>query len=426
MAQFLAKPQRFIVRPAPGWLKLTITEVREILEHPLQSYKFKPTITSEEGVIVVSDCDFRQGMELTARVTTAQDMDWVLASSRVTGRSDWMMFIEKSNLAQVFGTPQTIFLTASVTHPVVGTEKEVKDIFHKYFTLAGHNVGADSSELNKTDTLQRLRVDCQKNRTRLLLSMGGDPLYKRGYKAKVGGATAPLPEHHGAACFRWTIESLSHNLRSELESGERTLVVPFAGTGTTGFEAISQLTDLAPGVTRKSYGFESWSFFPEATMTTIRKRLSARVKSLPLKVRWGDINAEAMLALHQHADTFAAVSGIATDSSFAGNDFLAAPEELGVGCKRIFLPLNPPYGQRLAKESGAVKIYERLGAALSRLSEDVHLAGYVICPDEESWSKLAAALTGFQKETCHFSHGGNDTRLLAFCQVSSKGDRLHQ
>jgi 23S rRNA G2445 N2-methylase RlmL len=414
MAQFLAKPQRFIVRPAPGWLELTITNVRAILEQPLQSYKFQPQVTHEDGLIVLSDCDFRQAMELTTRVTTAQDIDWVLASSRVTGRSEWTAFIDKSGIAEVFGVPQRIFLTASVTHPVVGTEKDVKEIFQQYLAAAGHRLITDAQAVDDQSPLQRVRVECQKNRTRLLLSMGGDPLYKRGYKAKVGGATAPLPEHHAAACFQWAMMHMDPTMGSELASGERTLVIPFAGTGTTGLEAMCQLTDVAPGVTRTTYGFESWSFCPEATIATIRKRLTSRMRPLDVRVAWGDINAEVMSSLHLHVDAFAVATGFAMRGFFVENDFLAAPEDLCKGTSKIFLPLNPPYGLRLAKESGSVQIYERLGAALARLSRHTHVAGYVICPDAESWSKISAALNGFQRSTCHFSHGGHDTRLLAF------------
>ena len=418
MAKFLAKPQRFIIRPAPGWIKLTITEVLHSLEFPLQSYKFKPIAMVEDGQIVVSECDFRQGMELTARVTTAHDIDWVLASGRVSGRGEWVDWIEKSGLLEVFATPQNIDLMATVTHPVVGTEKDVKIIFREYFEKSGHRCLTETKDAESL--LQRLRVDCQKNRTRLLLSMGGEPLYKRGYKAPMGGATAPLPEHHAAACFRWALDVLGGDLRRDLESGARTLVIPFAGTGTTGFEAVCQLAHLAPGIIRKSFGFERWSFFPEATMATIRKRLNANIKESSIQVRFGDINTEAIAALHQHCDSFVAATGLAIMPSVFGNDFLAKPEELCAGLTKIFLPLNPPYGHRLAKDAGAAQIYERLGTSLVRLSRDVDISGYIICPDETSWLKVSNALRRFKTETCHFSHGGNDTRLLAFATSSGE------
>jgi 23S rRNA G2445 N2-methylase RlmL len=422
MAQFLAKPQRFIIRPAPGWSKLTITEVCQILGHPLQSYKFKPAATLEDGLVVVSECDFRQAMELAMRVTTAHDMDWILASSRVSGWSEWSSFIAKSHLLELWTKPQAVHVAVSVSHPVVGTEKEVKRLFSKALLQGGHEVLADFSGRGNQLLAQRLRVECQKNRTRLLVSLGGEPLYKRGYKALIGGATAPLPEHLAAACARWTLSHLGDAVRSQLQSGARTLVVPFAGTGTTGLEMVCQLADMAPGVTRQSYGFESWSFSPQATLRSIRKRLVAQIKPISVHLRWGDINAEVVAALHEHVEAFcAAVHGRDDDShqriiqsQMSQNDFLSDPQALCLGSETVFLPLNPPYGQRLAKESGSRQIYKRLGLALARLAQNIDVAGYVICPDETSWVTLSETFEGSQQKTCHFSHGGQDMRLLSF------------
>ena len=102
MSLFLAKAQRFIVRPAPGWIDLTLSETQQILSNPVQSYKYTAKVANEEGVVVVSDCDYRQALELVTRLTTAHDIDWVLDSGRVVSKGDWTKFFEKSGLADVF------------------------------------------------------------------------------------------------------------------------------------------------------------------------------------------------------------------------------------------------------------------------------------------------------------------------------------
>ena len=80
-APILATPHVFYVRPAPGWLDVCEQEIKDVLAHPLHRYKFEPLVTTLKGVIKIHRCDFRQGLEVLLRLTTAHDVEWLLADS---------------------------------------------------------------------------------------------------------------------------------------------------------------------------------------------------------------------------------------------------------------------------------------------------------------------------------------------------------
>lgn len=421
MSSYLAKPQRFLIRPAPGWIDETLIEANDILTNPLQSYKFKPVTEVDGGVVVVSECDYRQSLELIARLSTAHDVEWIIHSGRVNSRADWSAFFEKSGVGGLFsgGHSNSFRVSVAVSHPVVGTAKDVKKIALNVWNVKADVDGHDELEDDGHSIGGRIRIDSAKNRTRILVSMAGEPLFKRGYKAMTSIATAPLPEHHASACFMWAAHKLKTPLINGIRDGGIAIAVPFAGTGTTGFESLCRSLDYAPGVSRKHYSCEDFAFHPVATMKTIRMRLNARMKSCERsKIIFGDLNGEVCASLVDQVKSFRESVNSAVEVDIAENDFLSDPERLVAGLvdldKLLFLPLNPPYGLRLARQTGAASIYERLGRALSRLAQTRVITGYVICPDEESWQILLRQLKPFACQSRHFTHGGHDTRLVVF------------
>jgi 23S rRNA G2445 N2-methylase RlmL len=427
MASPLAKPQRFLIRPAPGWVELTLSELQEILKSPTQSYKFSPSAQIENGIVVLEECDYRQAMEIVARITTAHDVEWVIHSGRVSARSGWIEFFAKSSLGELWDAElkQHIQLSATVSHPVVGTAKEVRASAVSYLKTLHIMVHDTEDEVAATG---RVRIECTKNRTRILVSMGGEPLFKRQYKSQFAGATAPLPEHHAAACYLWAQSQISGDLSQEILLGKTALAVPFAGTGTAGFESLCRAMGLAPGLTRLHYGFEDFAFHPVQTMNTIRKRLRPKIELAQVEILFGDIDSNVVDGLKTGSEQFIETIGRATGLSISSlcragviqNDFFKDSGVFAKSGKKIFLPLNPPYGLRLAKETGSVTIYQRLGLSLAKLGKEHAVCGYVICPDEESWSALLAKLKDFKIKSRHFTHGGRDVRLVAFESKSKR------
>ena len=87
-APISARPQVFYVRPAPGWLDLVHEELKTILMSPLEKSKFEPKVTLLKGTVKLHRCDWRQGLEVMLRLTTAHDVEWMVLESKCTKWSE--------------------------------------------------------------------------------------------------------------------------------------------------------------------------------------------------------------------------------------------------------------------------------------------------------------------------------------------------
>ena len=426
MIAFLAKPQRFIVRPAPGWLDVCHKDVARILESPLQAYKFKPELDVRQGIIAVSECDYRQAMELVLRLATGHDVEWLLHSGRVSSRDGWAEFLDKSKILDLWkNSPRVdVNLGVTVSHPVIGTAKSVREKATAYLQENGVTVRTSA---DPSSQCHRIRIDSQKNRTQVFVSMAGDPLFKRGYKAVLSGASAPLAEHLAAACFSWALDEIGSELRKDLISGACPILVPFAGTGTLGFEGMCQLLNVVPGCFRATYSFESFSFHPAKTLDVIRMRIRASYTPSNLKLRFGDTDPAVCKVLDKNISGFEArlieltaspkdlnSRDVALDVTNQVNNFLTNPSGLACDSKEVFLALNPPYGDRLAKKTGGQTIYKSLGRVIHDLSKTRSVFGFVLCGDESSWRIFLSSIRPLKNKTRHFTHGGIDVRLVIF------------
>jgi 23S rRNA G2445 N2-methylase RlmL len=353
-------------------------------------------------------------------------VEWLLHSGRITSRDGWADFLDKSNILELWkNSPRVkVNLGVNVSHPVIGTAKSVREKAAAYLERNGLTVVA-SGESTSQD--HRIRIDSQKNRTQVFVSMAGDPLFKRGYKDVLSGAKAPLAEHLAAACLSWALDEMGHQLRKDLLSGVCPILVPFAGTGTLGFEGVCQLLNIAPGCFRTLYSFESFSFHPAKTLDVIKKRVRLSYTPANLKLRFGDTDPATCKVLDKNIAGFEARlsqlmapskdsdrSQVAFDMTNQVNDFLTNPDELASDSEQLFLALNPPYGDRLAKKSGGQVIYKRLGRVIHDLSKTRSVFGFVLCGDEASWRIFLNSIRPFKNKTRHFTHGGIDVRLVAF------------
>jgi hypothetical protein len=104
----------------------------------------------------------------------------------------------------------------------------------------------------------------------------------------------------------------------------------------------------------------------------------------------------------------------------------------------VALLLNPPYGQRLGKNTRADSNYRAIGKRVVEIRDHIasggigycsgkgtnnstpQLMGYILCPDQPTWSAFMLCLSQkkFGVKTTHFTHGGNDTRLVSFWDTS--------
>ncbi|MEY4630573.1 MAG: hypothetical protein RIQ81_693 [Pseudomonadota bacterium] len=399
-------------------------QVARISAQPFARYKFTPVIGTVDGIVEAKNIDFRQAMEWTMRLTVAHDVEWLAWEGKC---GNWGQLAKAATDLRALGflAPEKIGeghgalpaqVTVSANSSFIVSSARIRDRFVEALGLA-----------LTPDAALRLRLDLYRNRLRVLVSLAGEPLYKRGYKKHLGGAVAPLPEHQAAAC----IEALRGMI---IESSGRTgfdaLFVPFAGTGTFAFEWVISILGTGPGGFKRSFAFEDFSGIPAATIDHLRGRMApelsgngAMVDGKIPSVVCLECHADALTELRGNAASFVEITQIPADaiSVFEG-DFFKADASVSL---RPFVRegghfailLNPPYGQRLKLASEARKYFARVAGRIADLEIQlgVSFSGCCIVPDEQASAAFVKALNKTHKtRTVHFTHGGADTRLVIF------------
>ncbi len=399
-APISARPQVFYIRPAPGWLEMLFEEVNSIVQKPLQKYKYDPKITLLKGTVKLHRCDWRQGLEVMLRLTTAHDVEWMILESKcnqwtevdaILSRVPWDDIIRDKSIP--------IHVSSDVYQGFTNHSAKLRENLCKISGLTHVSEGG----------IYRFKIELRSDFLRVSVSLCGEPLYKRGYKALLS-ATAPLPEHQAAACIRWVLA------QKNPEDRVSQVWVPFAGTGTFGFESQVVFSGAGPGAFVRSFTCESFPCVSEATFRFYRKKLKEQMKdSLCPEVIFNEINLEACSVLKQNIQAFLESSPSSKTSLLEG-DFFETQFKLPENGKVVML-LNPPFGDRLAKSSSVPELYAKLGKHIREKyrNQQRQILGGCLCPDEKSWRSFLKQLSPDSTETHHFTHGGKEMRLVRWC-----------
>jgi putative N6-adenine-specific DNA methylase len=171
----------------------------------------------------------------------------------------------------------------------------------------------------------------------------GAPLFRRGWRARVGAA--PLRETLAAAL-----------LAAGGWAGDRPFCDPMCGSGTIAIEAALAAGRRAPGLDRP-LALEALPGRDPARLERLRAGLRAAARPITVPIVATDRNAGALRLAQKNA----AAAGVAAAIRFQRCDAAEAPAPPGPG----LLAANPPYGVRL--EEGVVEAWRALGRLAARL-----------------------------------------------------------
>jgi putative N6-adenine-specific DNA methylase len=182
------------------------------------------------------------------------------------------------------------------------------------------------------------------DRATLSADAAGAPLFKRGWRARVGAA--PLRE------------SLAAGLLLELGfDGSLPLLDPMCGSGTIAIEGALLSARRAPGLGR-TFAFEGWPGHDPARTQAVRERLAALARPPPAAVIGCDRNGGAVRLATKNAEAAGIAPFVHIERVDAGN--VRPPEGPG------FCLVNPPYGVRLDRE--VEDSWRALGRLVGRLA----------------------------------------------------------
>lgn len=221
------------------------------------------------------------------------------------------------------------------------------------------------------------------DRATLSADAANEPLFKRGWRQRVGAA--PLRE------------SLAAGLLLELGyDGSGPFLDPMCGSGTIAVEAALLAARRAPGLGR-TFTFESWPGHDATRTRAVRERLAALARVPPAAVHASDRNGGAVRLAGKNAAAAGAQDWVRIERRDAAD--VTPPPGRGT-CL-----VNPPYGVRLDREVEGS--WRALGALLARLR------GWtvgVLAGDPS----LARLLPGRPARTVDVRNGGLRCRLLVF------------
>lgn len=251
----------------------------------------------------------------------------------------------KINWGEYFRLDQTFAIDAVISNSKFDNSlfvaQRVKDAIADHFRKKTGK--RPSVDLKKPDI--RISVYINADDCTLALDSSGDPLFKRGYRSKTG--KTPLNEVLAAGIV----------LQSEWDR-KSSFVDAMCGSGTIVIEAAMMARNIAPGLTRKKFGFMNWPDYDIELFKSVCHQ--ARQNIIP-KLNFAIMASDKNPAQVQEASKNASRAGIDRDINFKQSEIidLVPPPPPGV------LIINPPYGERISVDE-INDFYHSIGDALKQ------------------------------------------------------------
>ncbi|HBD93673.1 MAG: hypothetical protein A2015_04240 [Spirochaetes bacterium GWF1_31_7] len=225
------------------------------------------------------------------------------------------------------------------------------------------------------------------DRVTISLDSSGDPLYCRGYKTMI--SDAPLRENIASAIL------LHYNLNDFDE-----IIDPMCGTGTFLLESLIQL-QVKNHCGLRSFSFENWPVFSEATFNYIQKKHLAESQKTTVKITGSDISAKNIDCCKKNLENLHGEH--TTDSvTFYQADFF----NLRKMSEKLLVVINPPYGKRIETDSSLNDFYIKIGNKLKKDFKGAECA--IIVPGIEAEKALGLRYTS----KIPFMNGGLPVAVL--------------
>lgn len=420
-----AKPHDLMVEPPPGFLNLCKGEVEEVFSSLVQKYKFTPKFTESKDYVSISDVDFRLFYELSLRLLTARDILWVLSTKHVGSIKELIKALAKVDYSLIIPKGSKVSIKVRSFRSILYHENMISQHVSESLEEFGYKVDKEG------ETDFNLVFIMQNNRLTVAISLSGQPLYYRGYKAEFK-TIAPLPEHVAQSlnryCIEWTQKKGIDT--SLLEDKPLHLFNPFTGSGGLGFEAVSLLLHAPINKWGRKFAFEKFVCHTDASYANLCKRLDEKLKakvselqSRGLFLSMVDTSEKQIAEIEKNSEKF--LKAFSPSEKFLKTEiynedlFDLDVDKTIKSDEALWIMMNPPFGLRLSTGPGSVNsFYKRLSQYIDEVlskREGVSF-GYCLIPNEDAFFTFKSNLKNeqIQFETKHFTLGGRDIRAFYF------------
>lgn len=397
-------------------------ELRRVLGDPIAPVSREAALDNPRGLVVLRDADYRGLLELCLRAQLASDIRMIIHQAPVERVPQLEAALKEAPIDLFVAGGQSVRLTIDSTASTVYHEGLIRDACSRAFSAAGVEIlessGRHTTSSAATDPAEshhKIAVSILHDTLRVSISLVGEPLWKRGYRATTA-AIAPLREDLAAV-----------GIDASLQPGEHPfLFVPFAGSATFACETAIRVYGLSSGFWERDFAFAAFPFGAPKSVSYVLEQLAIRARAAvnasgPLEALLIDRHKPAVEAARANLASFARgleawrIPDVLNTRLVVDDAFSSPWSELVPSGGAVYLPLNPPYGLRL-ETSDVDRLYSKIGREIQELAGHCTLSGCCLCPSVSTWRIVrdAASDAGLTVSTLHVGHGGLDVRLLSF------------
>jgi 23S rRNA G2445 N2-methylase RlmL len=329
----------------PGLEGVLSEEIGELGGEQIRVAKRAVHFTTDRAGVYRMNMGLRTAIQVLLPLRTFNARDYKLLYFQAR-RTNWhqLFTADKTLRIDVNGHSRNLRNTQYVVHRV---KDGIVDTFRKL------SEGRRPS-IDKAEPQIHVVVHLDGDAVTLCLDSSGVPLFKRGYRVEHGGA--PLKEDLAAGIL----------LLAGLKESGGGLVDPMCGSGTFLFEGWMIINKVAPNLDRE-FAFQHWLDYDPELFLRERKALVGRVAASAKGELIGCEIDEATCRLAERIRE--------TRFPSAGITFRHQPfQEAAIDLPEALMVTNPPYGERLGKESDLGLLYRELGMAAKRMIPGGRLA----------------------------------------------------
>jgi len=413
------KPQTILAVFTAGMGETALNEVQFILNNLWFKQKFTSEFSLSKNVIRIDQIHLFAMTELLMRSQSLSDIRLVIfegsASSKEMFRKKcmgihWHFFLNKNMTLKI-----KVNSVASRAFHETGLKEILGDIVNEYVDslVSGENTGETTI----------LYADLYQNRLTISLSLAGEPLYKRGYR-HVLSASAPLREDAAFCCLD---KALHFVKKIDPDYLPETVFIPFSGTGTFAFEYLQSRFKFSPVLFFREYAFVKMPFFNPENFNFLLKKARENFLKADDDIHFICID-HSKNAISSFIENMKNVKNTFLEQEFSvtekmieygEEDFFEMDFRKKITGRHVFMPLNPPYGIRMGRNSHSEDLYKKIANRVNEVAQITQkagkkLLGFILCPDEKSWSLFCNTIKNVKMETWHFMQGGLDIRVCQF------------
>ena len=360
--------------------------LEEVLSEELKTILGKDITPDHGGVHVDGDISDIYKINLSSRI--AMHVLQQVISIKSTNINQLYTLVKSHNWSKLITKDDTFSIRTRVNSSIFRNSNivtlKIKDAIVDRIRMETQS----RPSIDKDNPTYQIFVNIKDNRIKIYLNTSGDPLYIRGYRARV----------HRAAINPCMAAGL---IQLSTWDGDSAFYDPMCGSGTIPIEALMLAISMPPRYKRSSYAFKKWSTFNEKIYNKHLDSINSKIEFSKEVSIYGLDNTVKNLELVRSS---LGILGLDERLDLEVADI----KDFKTTTDRGVIITNPPHGHRMSREDALRALYKSIGDTLKTSCQN-HDA-YIF-----SMNNTLSKSIGLKTKRKHVLKNGKlDCRLLYF------------